>query len=298
MSTVFVVLAALCWGLSGGIGGLLMAEGWSPFVVSFFRGLIGLLFVFVWLALSPHGSGLASCRMWFWSVVAGIGVAGNFVFYFMSIAEGSVAVAVTLMYCAPVFVCLVSFTLKLERFSLLKWAAIAMVIVGILLLTRVYDPGSGGLTLTGVIDGLCSALFYAVFIFAFKYAAAQGSPQSILTIAFSVLVLILAGLNDIKQIQAVFSAPRLPLFVILGVLGAGLSFILYIVGLNRTSPVVASVAAMIEPVTASLFGVMLLDERLAVVQVVGMALILLTVTALGVFSRVPAESGADIPSDR
>jgi len=33
--TVFVVLAALCWGVSGEIGGLLMAGGWDPFVVSF-----------------------------------------------------------------------------------------------------------------------------------------------------------------------------------------------------------------------------------------------------------------------
>ncbi|NBC12487.1 MAG: EamA/RhaT family transporter, partial [Gammaproteobacteria bacterium] len=37
MSTLFVILAALCWGLSGGIGGILMADGWDPYVVSFYR---------------------------------------------------------------------------------------------------------------------------------------------------------------------------------------------------------------------------------------------------------------------
>ena len=87
-----MVLAALCWGLSGGIGGILMADGWDAFVVSFYRGAIGLLFVFVWLALRPRGSGLASRRLWFWSAIAGLGVAGNFAFYFVSISEGSVAV--------------------------------------------------------------------------------------------------------------------------------------------------------------------------------------------------------------
>ncbi|MEE4263454.1 MAG: EamA family transporter, partial [Desulfobacteraceae bacterium] len=114
-STVFVALAALCWGLSGGIGGILMAGGWDAFVVSFYRGAIGLMFVLVWLALRPRGSGLASRRLWLWSVIAGFGVAGNFSFYFVSIAQGSVAVAATLMYCAPVFVYIVSFALKLER---------------------------------------------------------------------------------------------------------------------------------------------------------------------------------------
>ena len=115
VSTALVALAALCWGLSGGIGGILMADGWGPFVVSFYRGAIGLLFVLVWLILRPHRSGLESPRLWFWSVIAGLGIAGNFAFYFLSISRGSVAVAATLMYCAPVFVYLTSFALKLER---------------------------------------------------------------------------------------------------------------------------------------------------------------------------------------
>ena len=45
VSTVEVALAALCWGLSGGIGGILMANGWDAIVVSFYRGAIGLLFL-------------------------------------------------------------------------------------------------------------------------------------------------------------------------------------------------------------------------------------------------------------
>lgn len=129
LSTMLVGLAALCWGLSGGIGGILTGQGWDPVVVSFYRGAIGFLFVLAWLALRPRGSGLTNPRLWFWSAVAGLGVAGNFTFYFISIAKGSVAVAATLMYCAPVFVYLVSFTLKLEKPTLSKWAAIVMVLI-------------------------------------------------------------------------------------------------------------------------------------------------------------------------
>jgi DME family drug/metabolite transporter len=293
LSSAFVVLAALFWGLSGGIGGILIADGWNPLVVSFYRGAIGLLFVLVWLALRPHGSGLASGRMWFWSAIAGVGVAGNFAFYFVSIAEGSVAVAATLMYCAPVFVYLVSFTLKLERPTLLKWVAIAMVMLGIVLLTRIYETGAGGVTLIGAVAGLLAGLSYAVFIFGFKYATQHGSPQAILAISFAVLATLLIGLGDTDQVLTVFSTPSWPLFVILGVFGAGLSFILYLVGLKHTAPAVASIVAMVEPVTASLFGVVVLNETLIGVQIVGMGLILVTVTALSIFSRAPL---ADVAS--
>ncbi|WP_341936775.1 DMT family transporter [Marinimicrobium sp. C2-29] len=284
-STVFIALAALFWGLSGGIGGLLMADGWDPFVVSFYRGSIGLLCVLVWLMLRPRGSGLSNPRLWFWSAVAGLGVAGNFSFYFLSIANGSVAVAATLMYCAPVFVYLVSFALKLERPTAVKWAAIVMVMLGIMLLTQIYDIGASGVTALGVGAGLLAGLSYAIFIFGFKYAAPHGSPQSILCIAFSVLALILVWPGDKGQTIEALTTPDWPLFVALGVFGAGLSFVFYIIGLNHTAPAVASIVAMVEPVTASLFGVAVLNESLVVAQVAGMALILITVTALSVYSN-------------
>lgn len=136
-----VALAAFFWGVSGGIGGILMAEGWDAFVLA-------------WLVLRPRGSGLASGRLWVWSAIAGLGVAGNFTFYFLSIAEGSVAVAATLMYCAPVFVYLVSFTLRLEKPTAAKWVAIALVMLGIVLLTRIHDIGAGSVTLIGLGAGL------------------------------------------------------------------------------------------------------------------------------------------------
>lgn len=280
-----VVLAAFFWGLSGGIGGILMAEGWDPFVVSFYRGAIGLLFVLVWLALRPHGSGLASGRMWFWSAVAGLGVAGNFSFYLVSIANGTVAVAATLMYTAPVFVYLVSFALKLESPTVLKLMAIALVMVGIVMLTQIYDTGASGVTLIGAGAGLLAGLSYAVFIFGFKYAGSHGSPQAILMIAFGVLVIVLMLPGDNTQMVAALTTTDWPLFAALGVFGAGLSFAFYINGLRSTAPAVASIVAMIEPVTATLFGVVILHESLALVQVLGMVLILVTVTALSVASR-------------
>ncbi|TVP73290.1 MAG: DMT family transporter [Gemmatimonadales bacterium] len=289
MSAVLVALAALCWGLAGGIGGILLDDGWDPFVASFYRGLVGLAFVLVWLALRPKGSGLSSPRLWFWSVVAGVGVAGNFAFYFVSIANGSVAVAATLMYSAPVFVFVASFALGLERPTGLKFVAIAAVMVGIALLTQIHDVGGSGITLIGVGAGLLAGVCYALFIFGFKYAAPHGSPQAILTIAFAVLAAILVWPGESDQLFAAPGSPDLALILALGVVGAGLSFVLYVVGLKHTAPAAASIVAMVEPVTASVFGVAILDESLAGLQLLGMGLILVTVTALTVSSS-PEES--------
>lgn len=284
-NAALVLLAALCWGLAGVIAGFLMAEGWDPFVLSFYRGAIGLVIVFVWLAIQNAGSGLASGRLWFWSVIAGLGITGNFAFYFLSIEAGGVAVAATLMYCAPVFVYLASFTLRLERPTPLKCGAIAMVLLGVVLLTRVHEIGSDKISALGISAGLLAGLSYALFIFGFKNAAPYGSPQAILVIAFTVLVALLFGpAADDQALVTGLHSPEWPLFVILGVIGAGFSFFIYIIGLRHTTPTTASVVAMLEPVTASACGVLFLGERLRGLQVTGMVLILITVTALTVRS--------------
>jgi drug/metabolite transporter, DME family len=285
VSTTFVLLASVCWGVSGGVGGMLLAAGWDVHVVSFCRGAIGLLFVLVWLLMRPRDSGLANPRLWCWSILAGLGVAGNFSLYFLSIAHGGVAVAATLMYCAPVFVYLVSFALKLERISVLKGTAIVLVMLGIVLLTQVYNIEASVITPLGVGAGLLAGLSYAMFIFGFKYAAPHGSPPAILSIAFTVVVFILVWPTDIDQAMTVWHATDWPLFAALGVFGAGVSFVLYDIGLKYTAPIMASILAMVEPITAALFGVVVLHERLAPPQIAGLGLILVTVTALSLRRR-------------
>ena len=165
------------------------------------------------------------------------------------------------------------------------WLAIALVMVGIVLLTKLYAISASGLSLIGVGTGLLAGLSYAAFIFGFKYAAPHGSPQAILSVAFTVLAIALLFPTDINQAVSVISAPELPLFVALGILGAGLSFLLYVVGIKHAAPALASMVAMVEPITATLFGVAVLNESLGVIQMVGMGIILLTVTALSVSSR-------------
>lgn len=128
-----------------------MDKGWDPLIISFYRGAIGLVCLLVWFLFRPTR---LTKLLVLWAIVAGMGVAGNFVFYFISIAESSVAVAATLMYTAPIFVLVISFVFRLEKPSLFKSGAIAFVIVGIVLLTEVYSIDSNQVTTLGLAAGL------------------------------------------------------------------------------------------------------------------------------------------------
>lgn len=174
---VLVMLAAMFWGISGGITDILMDKGWDPLIISFYRGAVGFLFFFVWFIIHFKQNLVSSSRFHLWSLLGGIGVAGNFTFYFLSIQESSVAVAATLMYTAPIFVLLISFLFRIEQSIWFKWVCVFSVIVGIVLITGAYDPESLSTGVFGVVAGLAAGLSYALFIFGFKNAPSPSAGR-------------------------------------------------------------------------------------------------------------------------
>lgn len=277
-----IILAAICWGITGGLADILMDKAWDPLVISFYRGAIGLACFLFWFLISANDTKEFSVSLILWSVIAGIGVAGNFTFYFLSIQATSVPVAATLMYTAPLFVLLISFLFRLERSTLFKWECIFGVLLGIVLLTEVYDTSSASVSPIGIATGLAAGLSYALFIFGFKNASSIGKPQTVLTLAFFTFCVTLSFFVNFEEAASVLTSGDIGWFIAIGIIGAGLSFALYTTGIKLTAPSTASIIAMVEPVTASLFGVLLLGEDLSIVQLIGMAVILLTITTLSV----------------
>ncbi|WP_181348047.1 DMT family transporter [Thalassobacillus sp. CUG 92003] len=275
-----VMLAAICWGISGGIADILITKGWDPIVISLYRGLVGFICFLGWILFRFRQNWIFSTRLYIWSLLAGFGVAGNFTFYFLSIQASSVAVAATLMYTAPVFVLLISFLLRIERSSWFKWGCIFGVLMGIILLTGAYNTESISVSFLGAAAGLAAGLSYALFIFGFKNASNIGKPQTTLTIAFFSFCLILFVVADKGEAAAVVTSSDIGWFLLLGLLGAGISFIFYVFGIRWTAPTTASMVAMVEPVTASLFGVLIIGDHLSIIQFLGMVLILATITIL------------------
>lgn len=289
LGTLFVALAALGWGMAGAIATQLMAQGVDPAMVSLGRGAVGLVCFSIWLSVRHKDHGLKKPLLWQWSLLAGLGVVGNFTFYFISIEQGNIAIAATLMYCAPVFVYLVSFVLKLEKITVYKGVGIALVMLGIVLLTRLHDVSASEVTVAGIVTGLLAGLSYTLFIFGFRQASFYGSTPASLCIAFAAMVAIMSVWAGLRT-GFVLPDPGIPvftLFLALGLLGAGVSFVLYFWGVKHVAPTVAAIVALVEPVTATLLGYSFFDHQLKGLQIVGMVLILVTVTVLTVYSHKP-----------
>ena len=287
IGAVLILTAAFFWGVSGGIGGILINEGWDPFVITFYRGALTLGFAVIWLLASAHENhGFKKFRLWAWSACAGAGVAGAFSFYFLGMKTGSVAVAATLLYSAPVFVFLTGFIIGSERVTFGKVTGLVMVAIGVSLLTGVFSTDEAGLTPLSLIVGILAGVSYAVFIFGFQHASSHGSVQAVMAIAFSVQTLILLAIVGTNAWNISPNYADIGLIAFLGVIGGGFSFLLYIHGLRKSRPAIASITAMAEPITASCFGLFWLAQSLSALQLLGALSIVGTVTTLNViYSR-------------
>ncbi|WP_324603218.1 DMT family transporter [Salibacterium aidingense] len=135
-------------------------------------------------------------------------------------------------------------------------------------------------SLIGAAAGLAAGLSYTLFIFGFKNASSIGNPQTTLPIAFFSFCLFLFLFTDKGEAAEVIMSGDIGWFLLVGVLGAGMSFIFYVIDIGFTPPSTASMVAMVEPVTASLFGVLLMGDNLTFIQIFGMVFILCTVSVL------------------
>ena len=278
--TLLILVAATCWGLAGGIGGVLVARGWDPVVVSFYRGALTLVTAAVWLFVSSGRIDLGSRQLWAWSALAGAGVAGAFCFYFAGMRTGSVAVAATLLYSAPVFVFLAEFLFGHQRLTPGRVFGLAVVMIGIALLSGFFSQAVTGLKASVIAVGLLSGVCYAIFIFGFRQAAAHGSTPAIMIAAFTVQTLLLLAVAGHGVWPGGVESADAGLILVLGVLGGGFSFVCYIVGLRRSPAGAAALLGMAEPITAAAFGLVILEQSLAPRQLIGAIIVIATVTAL------------------
>lgn len=66
-------------------------------------------------------------------------------------------------------------------------------------------------------------------------------------------------------------------FVYLGVVGTGLAYALWFRGIERLNPAAASYLGLLSPVVASLIGYVFLQETFSTLQLIGVAVVLLSV---------------------
>ena len=160
---LYIITAAVCWGLIGLFVRTLAAQGFSSMQIVALRSLAAAICVTLPLLRSGRAALRISLRdLW---LFAGTGICSLVFFnycYFNAMQQTSLAVAALLLYTAPVFVMLMSLVCFGEAFTRTKALALLLTFSGCACVTGVFGS-SLTLTLSGLLYGLGSGFGYALY---------------------------------------------------------------------------------------------------------------------------------------
>lgn len=277
-----ILVAGIAWGMIGLFNRHLLAGGFSPSTIVLTRNFGGFLLMTLLFALMDRS--IFRIKLRHLPYFLGTGVVSVVLFtllYFSCQELCSLAVAAILLYTAPAFVMLMSALIFHESITRQKLLALAVAFLGCAAVSGVLQ---GGLTVTmgGLLMGLGSAFFYALYSIFARFALRHYQP---LTVTYYTFVCAGSASLFVGDGAAVLSlltnAPSMLLLVLgLVVVSTVLPFVLYTKGLSQVESGKASILASVEPVAAAIVGIIAFGEPLSLSVALGLGCILASVYIL------------------
>lgn len=277
IAPLLIIFAACLWGLLGIFVRRFNEFGVESMSIVFIRAVLTSPMAAIIAAVTDVKQLKLRLRdIW---VFAGMGLLSIIFFnycYFTAISMMSISVAAILLYTAPVFVMILSAVIYKEKITVRKMAAMAVIMVGLVLVTGVY---SGGFSVTpaGVLYGLGSALGYGMYSIFNRAAIDRGyKPLAVTAWGFAFAALFSVFFADMGAIgQMVSVRPSMVGFAVLfAAVTSAAPYIMYSAGLKYTETGKAAIYSSIEPAAAAVFGMIFCNEKLTVPAVLGTGMIL------------------------
>ncbi|WP_342590327.1 DMT family transporter [Cytobacillus eiseniae] len=194
--------------------------------------------------------------------------------YFTTIGQMNISIAVILLYTSPAFVTILSYLFLKEKLTLNKIIAVFGTIIGCVLIAGL-TMGDGTITFIGIITGLGAGLGYALYTIFSKFALMKYEPYTITLYTFVVAAIALIPVTQLwNKYENLLDVNVLLYSIGLGLIPTVLAYFIYTWGLEKIEGSKAAIIATVEPVVATMLGVLLYGERLTFIQIIGALFIL------------------------
>lgn len=275
------------WGCIGIFLKLLTAAGLNSMQAVAVRVVLSAVLYTVFLLLTDIGALKIRLRDCWYFIGSGIVslVFFNWCYFnaITTIGEGGLAVGAVLLYTAPIFVVIMSALFFGEKITNVKIIALIMTFGGCMLVTGVLGT-SAALPVKAVLFGLGSGFGYALYSIFGKIAMKRYPAKTVTAYSFifgaAAVTPFLFGVEwkSFCCAQGCFGA------IGISVLCCILPYILYTAGLRDTEAGKASVMATVEPVVATIVGVMY-GEMPNPVQIIGMLLVIGAICLMNIVGK-------------
>ena len=207
-------------------------------------------------------------------LLTGVSLGANWALLFEAYNLMNVSLATLTYYTAPVLVLVLAPLVLKERQNGLAYLGMAVVIVGMLLVVGT-DFGEGGVSATGLIVGLGSAVFYAMLMLVNKQiTGVSGLNLTFIEIVIAAVILLPYVFATSGGVPLPTDARGIFALLFLCTVNTGFACWLYFSSMNRLPAKAVALMGYFDPVSALIFSAVFLDERLSGVQLAGAVLVL------------------------
>lgn len=203
--------------------------------------------------------------------------------YFTAINLMNIPVAVALLYTSPAFVAILSYLFLKESINRKKLLAIVMTVIGCTLAAGITGHGGTSFSVSSILIGLGAGFGYALYSIFGKIALRRYHPFTVTLYTFLVASAALVPTTGIVSKAVVLFSGDVWLYAIgLGIFPTVVAYFAYSWGLERTESSTAAVVATLEPVIATMLGILVYGDRLGGLQMLGSALIIISVISINI----------------
>jgi len=179
-----------------------------------------------------------------------------------------------------VFVMLMSAIFFRESITVRKVIALCLALGGCVLVTGVLS-GQSGITPLGILTGLGAGFGYALYSIFGRAALAKYGSLTVTTYTFIVAgICVLPFCRPAEIVRSTASPSAATSVLFLALVSTVIPYLLYTAGLRYTEAGKASVMASVEPVVASVVGILAFRESMTLSAVAGSVLVLASVILL------------------
>ena len=282
-----VLVAAALFGVNGSVAKVALSSGMSSLRLTEARcagACLGLMLIV--LVRSPAALRISRAEVLRLAVFGVCGVALVQLFYFLAIHRLAIGIALLIQYLGPLLVAIYARTFGHERVRRRIWAALALSLTGLALMVELWQ----GVALDGlgVVFALISAVIFAAYLLLAEYEVGLRDPVSLMAWGFFFATVFwtvvqpwwsfpvgrVARTVSLQGRLADWHLPVWALVLWVVVLGSIVPFVLIVGALRHVSATRVGIAAMLEPVVATVVAWAWLRETLTPVQLAGAGVVL------------------------
>ena len=249
-------------------------------ILAMARGIIGAIFIFIFLAVRKTPLSLSHFHGKAWMVmIVGAIMGFNWVTLFEAYNYTSVSTATLCYYMEPIFLILISPFVFKEKMTGKKLICVAVAFIGMIFVSGVLTASVGKSDITGITFGLLSGFLYAIVVCSsraikdvdpYEKTALQLFSAGVVMIPY----LLFKGAFADPSLAGAFTPTTIIMLAIVCIVHTGIMYLLYFESINHLSVTQIAVLSYIDPVVAIILSQVILHEDMGWQGVVGAVLIL------------------------